>query len=145
MLDDGRRYQAQRRGGSVRLLSGSGRVLKACGGKLRAEGGGSVRIGGVGAYRGALEVVPTMSDPGSLNVVNALNVNQYLKGSVPGEVPASWPMATLKTQAVAARSYALTSGVDGNGFDPLRRHPQPGLRGAADRDRADEPRRPPDP
>ena len=76
-----------------------------------------MRIGVRGSYRGALEVVPTRSDRGALNVINALGVNSYVKGVVPGEVPSSWPRAALRAQAVAARSYALTSGVDGNGFD----------------------------
>ncbi|MBI2862074.1 MAG: SpoIID/LytB domain-containing protein, partial [Chloroflexi bacterium] len=33
----------------------------------------------------------------------------YLKGVVPAEMPASWPAEALKAQAVAARSYAVTS------------------------------------
>ena len=116
-LSEAASYQARRRNGSVQLLTRSGRFLKGCGGRLHADGGGAVFIRGVGPYRGALEVVPTRSDAGSLNVINALSVNSYVKGSVPGEVPASWPMATLKTQAVAARSYALSTGCgDCNGF-----------------------------
>ena len=69
------------------------------------------------AYRGALEVVPTNSDPGSLNAINAVPIDQYVKGVIANESPSSWPLAALRAQAVAARSYALTSGVDGNGFD----------------------------
>jgi stage II sporulation protein D len=71
----------------------------------------------VGVYRGALELVPTESAAGSLNVVNRLNVNGYARGSLPGEVPPEWPMATLKAFAVAARSIALSTDVGGNGFD----------------------------
>ena len=84
---------------------------------MRATGGGSVEVNGVGAYRGALEVVPTDSDIGSLNVVNAVSVDQYVKGVIPEEMPASWPMEALRAQAVAARSYALSAQVEGNGFD----------------------------
>ena len=39
--------------------------------------------------------------------VNVVNVDQYLRGVVPNEVPASWPEAVLEAQAVAARSYVL--------------------------------------
>jgi SpoIID/LytB domain protein len=36
-----------------------------------------------------------------------VTVEQYLRGVVPNEVPASWPEAVLEAQAVAARSYVL--------------------------------------
>jgi stage II sporulation protein D len=115
-LDPGATYAAHRVGGSVRLRAGGGRTLANCGPKLRAAGSGSVRIDGR-PYRGALEVVPTRSDPGSLNAVNAVAVDQYAKGVIPNESPPSWPMEELKAQAVAVRSIALTSSVEGNGFD----------------------------
>jgi stage II sporulation protein D len=101
----------------VRLLGAGRRLLAGCGRRLRASGGGRVRIDGRGAYRGALEVVPTSSDSGSLNVVSAVPIDQYVKGVVANESPASWPMAALRAQAVAARSFALATSVGGNGFD----------------------------
>jgi SpoIID/LytB domain protein len=116
-LEPSRTYRAHRRGSSVRLLSNAGKLLARCGERLHAEGRRAVRIGGVGVYRGALEAVPTASAAGSLNVVNRLNVNSYARGSVPGEVPPEWPLATLKAFAVAARSIALSTDVGGNGFD----------------------------
>jgi stage II sporulation protein D len=39
-------------------------------------------------------------------VVNQLHIEDYLKGVVPNEMPASWHIEALKAQAVAARSYA---------------------------------------
>lgn len=114
-LDPDRSYRAHRRGASLRLLSSAGRLLARCGGRLRTAGAGTIRIEGVGLYRGALEAVPGGS--GSLNVVNRLDVDSYVRGSVPGEVPAEWPMATLKAFAVAARSIALSTDVGGKGFD----------------------------
>ena len=117
-LDPQRSYEAHRVGGSVRLRSSGGRPLANCGQKLRAAGsGGRIAIAGLGSYRGALETVPTEEASGSLNVVNALAVDQYVKGVIPNESPPSWPMAELKAQAVASRSFALTAGVGGNGFD----------------------------
>jgi stage II sporulation protein D len=116
-LDPSRGYEAHRVGSSVKLRDSAGRPLALCGRRLRAAGDGTIEIAGVGTYRGALEVVPTASDAGSLNAINALPVEQYVKGVIANESPSSWPRAALRAQAVAARSFALTAGVDGNGFD----------------------------
>lgn len=116
-LDPKRSYEAQRVGNSVRLRSSGSKPLAKCGERLRAAGTGKITIAGLGTYRGALETVPSESEGGSLNVVNALAVDQYVKGVIPNESPPSWPMAELKAQAVASRSFALTAGVGGNGFD----------------------------
>jgi stage II sporulation protein D len=116
-LDPDREYAAHRNGSRVKLRSPSGRALADCGHKLRAAGAGRIEVAGIGAYRGALEVVPTDSDVGSLNAINAVPVDQYVKGVVANESPASWPQAALRAQAVASRSYALSVQVEGNGFD----------------------------
>jgi stage II sporulation protein D len=116
-LDPARSYQAHRSGTTVVLRSSGGKPLANCGRKLRAAGRGRITIAGIGTYRGALETVPTESDSGSLNVVNALAIDQYVKGVIPNESPPSWPAEELKAQAVASRSFALTAGVGGNGFD----------------------------
>jgi stage II sporulation protein D len=116
-LNPKRSYEAHRNGGSVRLRTSGGKTLANCGHTLRAAGNGTIAIAGYGTYRGALETVPTESQAGSLNVVNALAVDAYVKGVIPNESPPSWPMAELKAQAVASRSFALTAGVGGNGFD----------------------------
>lgn len=115
-LNAGRGYEAHRAGSNVRLRSSAGRPIANCGHTLRAAGNGQVTIGG-SPFRGALEVVPTESDAGSLNEINALPVDQYVKGVIPNESPPSWPQAALRAQAVAARSFALTGAVGGNGFD----------------------------
>jgi stage II sporulation protein D len=116
-LDPARNYEAHRSGNSVVLRSSGGKRLAACGPKLRAAGSGTIEIAGVGRFRGALESVPTESEAGSLNVVNALALEQYVKGVMPNEVPASWPVEELKAQSVAVRSITLTGAVGGNGFD----------------------------
>jgi stage II sporulation protein D len=116
-LDPRRSYEAHRNGNSVLLRSSGGRRLAGCGRKLRAAGRGKIAIVGQGTFRGALETVPTESEAGSLNVVNALAIEQYAKGVMPNEVPPSWPTEELKAQAVAVRSIALTGDVGGNGFD----------------------------
>jgi stage II sporulation protein D len=117
-LDPTRSYEAHRAGSSTELRSSAGKPLADCGQKLRAAGsGGRIAIAGLGTFRGALETVPTASASGSLNVVNALAVDQYVKGVIPNESPPSWPAAALRAQAVASRSFALTGSVGGNGFD----------------------------
>ena len=55
-------------------------------------------------YRGALVVRSTGR---ALSVINVLELDDYVRGVVPAESPARWPIAELKAQAVAARSYAL--------------------------------------
>jgi stage II sporulation protein D len=116
-LDPARGYEAHRVADSVVLRSSAGKRLAGCGRKLRAAGAGKIEIAGLATYRGALETVPTESEAGSLNVVNALTVDQYVKGVIPNESPPSWPLEELKAQAIASRSFALTGAVGGNGFD----------------------------
>lgn len=54
-------------------------------------------------YRGVLEII---NFGGSATVINLLDLEEYLLGVVPSEMPASWNLEALKAQAVAARSYA---------------------------------------
>jgi stage II sporulation protein D len=44
---------------------------------------------------------------GQVYLINEVPLQDYLKGVLPSEVPASWPLEALKAQVVAARSYAL--------------------------------------
>jgi len=65
-------------------------------------------------YRGKLEIAVRGT---FLRVVNFVKLEDYLQGVVAGEMPYRWPLEALKTQAVAARSYALASLVKGKPFD----------------------------
>jgi len=67
----------------------------------------SVRVDGK-TYRGEIHLV--LNPRGRINVVNALPLEEYLRGVVPVELsPGHFPeIEALKAQAVAARSYALT-------------------------------------
>jgi len=58
-------------------------------------------------YRGFIELVPAPS--GGITVVNVLNLEDYLKGVVPGELsPEVYPQVEAqKAQSIAARTYAL--------------------------------------
>jgi SpoIID/LytB domain protein len=64
--------------------------------------------GGAGKpYRGFLTV---LVGDNVKRVVNTVQVEDYLRGVVPAEMPSSWEPAALQSQAVAARSYALAQG-----------------------------------
>src|SRR5205085_5761039 len=63
-------------------------------------------------YRGEMEVSASGAG-GNLRFVNRVDVEEYLRGM--GEVrDPSWPAASLQTQAIAARTYALRA-VEGGG------------------------------
>lgn len=55
-------------------------------------------------YRGRLLV---RSEGDRLQAINLIDVESYLPSVVGSEMPASWPLAALRAQAVAARTYAL--------------------------------------
>lgn len=54
-------------------------------------------------YRGKLR---SASASGQRDVVNIVSLETYLRGVVPEEMPALWETEAVKSQAVAARSYA---------------------------------------
>ncbi|NOZ64018.1 MAG: SpoIID/LytB domain-containing protein [Caldiserica bacterium] len=57
-------------------------------------------------YRGLLRIYLR---GGKVIPVNYLNVEDFLRGVIKGEISPSWPRETLKAQIVAARSYAVYS------------------------------------
>lgn len=72
---------------------------------LTPADGGTVLIGGT-EYRGGARFLHTND---GLTVINYVDLEDYLKGVVPGEMPSSWPTEALKAQAVCARNYAVTN------------------------------------
>ncbi len=46
---------------------------------------------------------------GALTVVNNVDIENYIRGVVPSEMPSSWNYEAHKAQAIAARSYALAN------------------------------------
>jgi len=65
--------------------------------------GSVAAVGGVGSYRGVIEA---SGSGGGLQLVDHLDVEQYLRGM--GEIrDPGWPAAALQTQAIAARTYAV--------------------------------------
>lgn len=108
-------------GGRGLVLRGGGRTLTSAP-PLRVTGParGTLTLAGPaqngtsdGAYRGALEFRP---GGGGVNAINAVALEDYVAGVISAEVPASWPAEALRAQAVAARTYAVTSNAGGDGF-----------------------------
>lgn len=70
---------------------------------LLVPGGGDV----VGQrYRGALRSVRPYRGATVRDTVNVVSMDQYVQGVVALEMPSSWKQAALRSQAVAARTYA---------------------------------------
>jgi len=65
-------------------------------------------------YRGTLTILPAAT---SLDVVDKLPLEQYLRGVVPAEMPSSWPTEAVIAQTIAARSYAAYRVRDSGTFD----------------------------
>jgi stage II sporulation protein D len=59
------------------------------------------------AYRGRITL--NIIDDFRLLTINYLELENYLYGVVPNEIPSSWGMEALKAQALAARTYAVYS------------------------------------
>jgi stage II sporulation protein D len=68
-----------------------------------------------GLYRGMMEL--RAGAGGGVTAINVIKVDPYVQGVVPGEMPSTWHMEALKVQAVAARTYALATSLDGGVFD----------------------------
>src|SRR6478736_5484560 len=114
-LDPAKTYSVVRAGsGSVALRSPAGRKLATFDGTLRVTGDAPLRLNGLagngvrnGLYRGALEFRTGLFS--GVSAINAVGLEDYVRGVVSAESPASWPTAALEAQAVVARSYAITT------------------------------------
>ena len=95
----------------VRTANGTLRTLV---GPLRFNPGtATLRLSGNG-YRGRIRV---RAEGGLVSAVNDVGLEQYIKGVVAWEMPASWHPEALKAQAVVARTYGLVSRKTGQWFD----------------------------
>ena len=67
-------------------------------------------------YRGSLEITAKQD---GCRIINIVNMEEYLSGVVPSEMPGEWPLEALKAQAVAARSeaYAKQGRHKADGYD----------------------------
>lgn len=65
------------------------------------------RKGKPALYHGAFEVVQELAHKG-FYLINLVEIQEYLKGVVPNEMPVRFGLEALKAQTVAARNYVLT-------------------------------------
>ncbi len=72
------------------------------------SGEGSIRVGGK-TYRRSLKI---WREANGLLVINEVSIEDYLKGVLPAEASPSWPMESLKAQAIASRTYALFKAIE---------------------------------
>ena len=68
-----------------------------------------------GPLSGELELRP--DGQGGVETVNAVGLDDYVRGVVAAEMPASWAPQALEAQAVAARTYAITTTVGAADYD----------------------------
>ena len=99
--------------GSLELYAPGGKKLANFSSPLSVSGPGPLELAGHGSYRGAFEFRPVGN---AVQTVNAVGLDDYVRGVVAAEMPSSWVPAALETQAVAARTYAITTNVAGNGY-----------------------------
>ena len=100
--------------GSLALINPKGKRIGKFAAPLTVSGPGPLTVAGLGAYRGSLQFRP---DGGAVDTINALALDDYLRGVVAAEMPSTWPAQALDVQAIAARTYAITSDVDGSAYD----------------------------
>ncbi len=119
LLNPAKTYTAARGGDGLVLRDSDGKDLFTTTGALVLipAAGAAVTLRGPaqngtsnGAYRGAIQVSP---GAGGLAAVNVLSLENYVAGVVSAEVPASWPAEALRAQAIAARTYAVTTNAGG--------------------------------
>jgi stage II sporulation protein D len=102
-------------GSMLRIIS-HGRTIGTFEPPLRVTGnGGPLTLVGQGRYLGAFVFRPAST--GGVMTVNAVGLDNYVRGVVAAEMPASWPAQALDAQAVAARTYAITAGAVAADFD----------------------------
>ncbi|HEY9881302.1 MAG TPA: SpoIID/LytB domain-containing protein [Leptolyngbyaceae cyanobacterium] len=97
-LPGGRAINVSTEGGQLRLASWLGSSFW-----VEPTNGGYIFIGDRW-YRGRVMLTP---GPSGVTAVNFIDLEYYLYSVLGGEMPTSWPLEALKSQAVAARSYAL--------------------------------------
>jgi stage II sporulation protein D len=116
-VSPGKPYTARRVGASVVVFNNRGRRVARSTGVIRVlSPNGLVSVSTKGrVYRDVIELRPGLA--GGVTAVNKVGLENYIRGVVPNESPASWPLEALKAQAVAARSYALGTNSGNAVFD----------------------------
>jgi stage II sporulation protein D len=114
-LNAGTTYSVQAlAGGSLALADPSGKRVGSFSAPLTVMGPGPLTVARMGRYRGSLEFRPSA---GGVETVDALGLDDYVRGVVSAEMSSGWSSQALEAQAVAARTFAITSHAGGSAFD----------------------------
>lgn len=82
---------------------------------LTVTGAGPLLFAGKGSYHGSFSF--RRAGGSGVETVESLALDDYVRGVVAAEAPSSWPSQALEAQAVAARTYAITTDAGGGDFD----------------------------
>jgi stage II sporulation protein D len=99
-------YQLKVENGRLALYDGSKRLGTAAALTATPDAKGSVLSINDRPYPGSFNFV--VESGSVVRPTNIVNIEDYLKGVVPSEMPNYWPLEALKAQAVAARTYVLS-------------------------------------
>ncbi|TRZ37271.1 SpoIID/LytB domain-containing protein [Niallia circulans] len=119
---------------TLKLATKSGQVLMEKETSISAtpvQTDGNLAINDRGYY-GSFQFVmekDTKSNNIYIRPINKVDVETYLRGVVPQEMPALWSMEALKAQTVAARTYALKHKNDANMVDTIAKQVYGGIVG----------------
>jgi stage II sporulation protein D len=100
--------------GTLALVSPKHKKVGTFTAPLTATGPGPLSLASVGTYHGALEFRP--DGAGGVETIDVVALDDYVRGVISAEIPSTWSAAALEAQAVAARTYALTSDAGGSVF-----------------------------
>jgi len=102
--------------GSLKIVNqSSGKAVGKFSAPLTATGPGFLSLAGLGSYRGSLEFRPNGS--GGIYTVNVVGLDDYVRGVIAAEMPSTWSAQALDAQAIAARTYAITTDVAGGFYN----------------------------
>jgi stage II sporulation protein D len=107
-------YTVTAAGSRLAIRTPAGGTVGIFGAPLIVSGPAAVTVPGLGSYHGSLQFSPAGA---GVQTVNAVGLDDYVRGVVAAEMPSGWATAALEAQAVAARTYAITTTVGGNGYD----------------------------
>lgn len=115
-LDPGKTYSVTANAdGTMTVKNPAGKKVLTGAAPLVVSGSGPLDLAGDGLYRGSLEFRPDGS--GGIQTVEAVGLDDYVRGVISAEMPLSWSPQALEVQAIAARTYAITTDVSGSTFD----------------------------
>jgi stage II sporulation protein D len=102
-------------GGRLQLSNATGGTVATVTPPLTVTGPSPLQVPGAGTYRGSLRFEP--DGHGGVLTIDTVGLDDYVRGVVADEVPSGWPAAALEAQAVAARTYAITTSVGASAYD----------------------------